>query len=93
MRGGVGCTAMAAPPAVATGVELRPPAWAACPPSRPPGPPTACTAQGAHTLTCTASYVAPGGERRSQAQAFHFAALNPLTVRTKASGRQRERRY
>ncbi|KAL4458792.1 hypothetical protein ABPG75_013657 [Micractinium tetrahymenae] len=38
---------------------------------------------GNHSLTCTATFTLPDGERRQQAQAFSFSAANPLVVRTK----------
>lgn len=43
--------------------------------------------QGTHSLTCTATFTLPEGERMQQAQAFSFNAANPLVVRTKVGMR------
>ena len=40
---------------------------------------------GQHTLTCSASYVLPDGERRVLPQSFKFTSSNPLSVRTKVA--------
>lgn len=38
---------------------------------------------GQHTLTCSAAYTLPDGERRMLPQNFKFSSSNPLSVRTK----------
>lgn len=38
---------------------------------------------GPHTLSCSAAYAAPDGERGYDSQAFQFTAANPMVVRTK----------
>lgn len=40
---------------------------------------------GQHTLTCSASYLMPDGERRTLPQSFKFTSTNPLSVRTKVA--------
>ena len=40
---------------------------------------------GQHTLSCSAAYTMPDGERRLLPQNFKFTASNPLSVRTKVA--------